>query len=493
MPTYTTISAGSVSAISLAASSTLKLSGAGTAQLVPPGVPGTDNALRTVSGELSFGPYPIACTVLANAAPSSNGLRYYTIGATDAVPPGGAQSGSGPLPADSLQGLVSDDGIQAPAAPPTAAVGAAGVLTGAYYYSVTFVTALGETAPWAGTATVVNPSAQQVNLTNIPVGPAGTTARRIYRTPATPVDPKDYRFLAEISDNTTTTYTDNIADGSLGNPANWGAANRGKFKDAAGVRFAAFSDQSTALGQGTFNANTGYASTAIGYQSQYSVTSGRRNVSVGTYSLTGVTSGYQNTAIGVHSGQSLTTQRSNTFAGFSAGFYAGSGSGAAQYNVAIGDGAMYGTSGIGIGSSNTAVGYQALLWGSAAAALDNCIGIGALAGQFANNNRQLYIDTQASVRATAAASQNEGLIFGEIPNSGNVQTQGLKLNALVRLGSSTSPTVANLPAASAAYQGFRRYVTDSTVAASGNYGATVAGGGSNCVPVFCTGSAWIIA
>lgn len=110
MPTYTTISAGSVSAISLAAGSTLKLSGAGTAQLTPPGVPGTDNALRTVSGELSFGPYPIACTVLASAAPSSNGLRYYTIGATDAVPPGGAQSGAGPLSADSLQGLVSGAG-----------------------------------------------------------------------------------------------------------------------------------------------------------------------------------------------------------------------------------------------------------------------------------------------------------------------------------------------------------------------------------------------
>lgn len=106
MPTYTTISAGSVSAISLAAGATLKLSGAGTAQLTPPGVPGTDNALRTVSGELSFGPYSVACTVLASAAPSSNGLRYYTIGATDAVPPGGAQSGAGPLSADSLQGLV---------------------------------------------------------------------------------------------------------------------------------------------------------------------------------------------------------------------------------------------------------------------------------------------------------------------------------------------------------------------------------------------------
>jgi hypothetical protein len=54
-------------------------------------------------------------------------------------------------------------------------------------------------------------------------------------------------------------------------------------------------------------------------------------------------------------------------------------------------------------------------------------------------------------------------------------------------------TVSQLPAASAGLRGQRRHVTDSTVAASGNFGATVVGGGANAVPVFCTGSAWIIA
>ena len=86
--------------------------------------------------------------------------------------------------ANAVQALVSDDGIAAPSTAPTAAVGSAGSLTGAYYYVATFVTALGETAPWPGTATVVNPSSQQVNLTSIPTGPDGVIARRIYRTPA---------------------------------------------------------------------------------------------------------------------------------------------------------------------------------------------------------------------------------------------------------------------------------------------------------------------
>lgn len=58
---------------------------------------------------------------------------------------------------------------------------------------------------------------------------------------------------------------------------------------------------------------------------------------------------------------------------------------------------------------------------------------------------------------------------------------------------SDAKTVATLPTANATNQGLRLHVTDSTVAASGNFGATVAGGGTNVVPVFCTGTAWIIA
>lgn len=54
-------------------------------------------------------------------------------------------------------------------------------------------------------------------------------------------------------------------------------------------------------------------------------------------------------------------------------------------------------------------------------------------------------------------------------------------------------TVSALPASAAGNRGQRRHVTDSSVAASGNFGATVAGGGANVVPVFSTGSAWIIA
>lgn len=51
-------------------------------------------------------------------------------------------------------------------------------------------------------------------------------------------------------------------------------------------------------------------------------------------------------------------------------------------------------------------------------------------------------------------------------------------------------TVASLPAASSAYQYYRTFVTDAS-AASYSVGASVTGGGSHIVPVYCTGSAWV--
>ena len=56
----------------------------------------------------------------------------------------------------------------------------------------------------------------------------------------------------------------------------------------------------------------------------------------------------------------------------------------------------------------------------------------------------------------------------------------------------TGTTVAGLIAAATAGAGARHFVTDSTVAASGNFGAIVAGGGANGVPVWSDGTNWLI-
>ena len=50
---------------------------------------------------------------------------------------------------------------------------------------------------------------KRVSLTNIPLGPVGTTNRKIYRTEG---NGSSYYLIDTISDNTTTTYTDNAAD-----------------------------------------------------------------------------------------------------------------------------------------------------------------------------------------------------------------------------------------------------------------------------------------
>jgi len=59
---------------------------------------------------------------------------------------------------------------------------------------------------------------------------------------------------------------------------------------------------------------------------------------------------------------------------------------------------------------------------------------------------------------------------------------------IVRLGPSGN-TVSKLPTASSALKGYSSFVVDANAT---TYGSTVAGGGSNCVPVFCNGTNWVI-
>jgi hypothetical protein len=106
---------------------------------------------------------------------------------------------------------VRDMGLTDPSTAPTVATGAAGNLTGNYYYRVSFVYSGSESN--CGTASsVVAPSSQKVNLTNIPTGGTGCTQRKLYRTKA---GATVYYELATINDNTTTTYTDDDVDDLL--------------------------------------------------------------------------------------------------------------------------------------------------------------------------------------------------------------------------------------------------------------------------------------
>lgn len=89
-----------------------------------------------------------------------------------------------------------------------------GVLTGDINYKFTFInTNLVEGNVTTASVTYVA-SSNQLSLTSIPIGPAsfGVGARRIYRR----ASGGTYLRVTELSDNTTTTYTDNTAEASLG-------------------------------------------------------------------------------------------------------------------------------------------------------------------------------------------------------------------------------------------------------------------------------------
>lgn len=93
---------------------------------------------------------------------------------------------------------------------------AGNVDNGAHRYRCTFVTADGETSGGdiSSAVTVADKSVNgKVALTAIPIGGAFVTARKIYRTAAAG---STYLLLTTLADNTTTTYTDNVADASLG-------------------------------------------------------------------------------------------------------------------------------------------------------------------------------------------------------------------------------------------------------------------------------------
>jgi hypothetical protein len=101
----------------------------------------------------------------------------------------------------------------APGAPTLALAAGAGLGIGVYKYAVTFIAANGETD--AGTEAQVETTGgnQQVQLSNIPLGPSGVSFRKIYRTA---VGGSQKKLVYLIPNNSATSYLDSTADGSLG-------------------------------------------------------------------------------------------------------------------------------------------------------------------------------------------------------------------------------------------------------------------------------------
>lgn len=114
-------------------------------------------------------------------------------------------------------------GIPQPTLSPSFNSNGAGNLTGDYRYKITYVNSQSVEGNASDATSTFTVTMKILNLSSLPVAPTshGVNARRIYRTLTSGTT---FFRVAEISDNTTTTYDDNIADASLGlaEPSNKG-------------------------------------------------------------------------------------------------------------------------------------------------------------------------------------------------------------------------------------------------------------------------------
>ena len=117
---------------------------------------------------------------------------------------------------------------------------------------------LGAAAPSSNTAT-----ANQVTVTSIAVGPTNTTTRKLYRTA---VGGSQLKLLTTLANNTTTTFADSTADGSLG--ANVPTSDTSGLTQPTG-QVNAFSATLIAASAGPFFASGGWAAIGGGQTIRY--------------------------------------------------------------------------------------------------------------------------------------------------------------------------------------------------------------------------------
>jgi len=227
-----------------------------------------------------------------------------------------------------------------PAAPTIAINATAGNLNGAYKYEVTYVTSEGESSSKFLESNSVSPVNQQIDISGIATGGAEVTARKLYRTLGGAGYPRIKYLVTTINDNVTTTYTDNLVDGSLGAAIPFTNTTGGIIK-LNGNRVFELTPSITAVGdsaganaagvfnvfigaQSGFNVTTGYSNNYIGYQTGFQTTTGNNNTAFGAQALNKNTVGFYLVAIGTNAGYFTTGDRV-TSVGAYAGYKASSG------------------------------------------------------------------------------------------------------------------------------------------------------------------------
>jgi hypothetical protein len=222
--------------------------------------------------------------------------------------------------------------IVAPTTRATATVGSAGNLTGTFRYYVSFVSADGETEPGIESFSV-SPSSQRVDVTEIPLGPSGVTARKLWRATVVGQEQFNLKLVTTIADNTTTTYTDNTASLST-------VCSR---RNSTGGYWSINGDPVAIIGSSLVSFGYGNGTDPIGIQNvQFGIECGKE-----------MTLGYWNCLFGYLAGRDITTGYENSYFGFIAGRDTTTG----WYNCAFGGQTLSANTS---GKNNVAMGFSAL-------------------------------------------------------------------------------------------------------------------------------------
>lgn len=263
----------------------------------------------------------------------------------------------------SVQGAFNINPVTAPTAISGYTLSAGTSLgVGQYYYRVVYVTSIGETNAGSSLSVVTTTGNTTVNLTGIPTSSdPRVIARKIYRTKLNATNDNQF-FLATINNNTSTTYTDSIADTSLtGVGLQYYKINTtSRYFTVAGVQSMILDANLVTLGRNAGNSLISSNSTAIrtvliGPSAGQNITTGVANVIVGVAGIN-ITTGGSNSILGDLAGYAITTGNNNSILGVQAARYLTTGAS----NVIIGSNAgstlADGTTQFTQGTNNTIVG-----------------------------------------------------------------------------------------------------------------------------------------
>jgi len=288
---------------------------------------------------------------------------------------------------------------------PTISIGSAGLLNGEYLWGVSYYTAEGKETGIGNKTAVYTLTNQRANIILPISSDSRVIGRRLYRTNPPLGDYNAMGLVVDIPDNTTTTYEDNVPDGSLGSAAKWYNSTGGELL-IDGQKVFSLYGQALSIGLGTSPNRTGYANSIVGNGAGANLTTGYRNTLTSMYAGASLTTGYENTATGVHSINYNTTGKSNSAYGYLSFFSNTS------------------------GNNNTAIGAYSLsdnLTGS------GNVGLGYFSGQHELGNNTFYVNN--SSYADNATERTKSLFYGNFNTS--TSSQNLRING--KVGINTTP------------------------------------------------------